>query len=236
MPQNQEVRLPAVVADRLLEIADYQRPYAWERKQLEDLWEDIDLMGSGGTHYAGTLVLRAVTVAGGHIQESMGDDGTLLQHYEVVDGQQRLITCFILLDRVRRRLLTLGGAGIETAGAMARRIQENYGTVSVDKAQVPKLRLGSGLNGYWMSVILGEDAYVGPPLVAGQERLKEAAAFFDAKLDTLTANGRSRRAVRPAQRATETRHGPGWGSWYTRCVPPLRLASYSKRSTSAGAR
>ena len=55
MPSTQEVRLPAVINERLLEVPDYQRPYAWRRKQLEDLWEDLDLLGPKGSHYAGTL-------------------------------------------------------------------------------------------------------------------------------------------------------------------------------------
>ncbi len=83
MPQNQEVRLPAVVRDRLLVIADYQRPYAWELKQLNDLWEDLDLLGPNRTHYAGTLVLRPLRLDGdpnGPIKESLSDDGTTLQH------------------------------------------------------------------------------------------------------------------------------------------------------------
>ncbi len=183
MPQNQEVRLPNVVGQRLLEIADYQRPYAWEKKQLGDLWEDLDLMGANGTHYAGTIVLLPVRPAGGGVvRESMGDDGTSLQHCEVVDGQQRLITCFVLLDRVRRRLLDLERSGVELAGAVARKIRDTYGVVSVGNAQVPKLRLGSGLNDYWLDVVLGDQAHVGPPLVAAQKRLKQAAAFFDDQL------------------------------------------------------
>ncbi len=44
MPSTQEVRLQQVVSDRLLIIPDYQRPYAWRGKQLEDLWEDLDLL------------------------------------------------------------------------------------------------------------------------------------------------------------------------------------------------
>lgn len=129
--------------------ADYQRPYAWERKQLDDLWEDLDLLGPIGTHFAGTLVLRTVMLPGGTINESMSDDGTSLQHCEVVNGQQRLTTCFVLLDRVRRRLLGLEQEGLDVAGMVARKIRDTYGLVSVENAFVPKLRLGSGLNDYW---------------------------------------------------------------------------------------
>src|ERR1700676_819596 len=63
VPNTQEVHLPAVVNERLLEVPDYQRPYAWRKKQLEDLWEDLDLLGPRGGHYAGTLMLHDITLA-----------------------------------------------------------------------------------------------------------------------------------------------------------------------------
>ena len=53
----------------------------------------------------------------------------------------------------------------------------------VDHALIPRLKLGSDLNTYWVDVSLGNDTFVGPALIAGQERLREAADFFDAKID-----------------------------------------------------
>ena len=185
MPSTQEVRLPAVINERLLEVPDYQRPYAWRRKQLEDLWEDLDLLGPKGSHYAGTLVLRDIALTDGTVKSSIGDDGATLRHSEVVDGQQRLTTCLLLLDRVRRRLELLDDKGVEDAGNVARRIRDTYGMVSVDHALVPRLKLGSDLNTYWVDVSLGNDIFVGPDLIAGQERLREAADFFDAKINEL---------------------------------------------------
>lgn len=52
--------LTTVLSEKLLQIADYQRPYAWEDKQLGDLWDDLDLLGTE-SHYAGTLVLQRTT-------------------------------------------------------------------------------------------------------------------------------------------------------------------------------
>lgn len=186
MPQNQEVRLPAIVGDRLLEIPDYQRPYAWQHKQLADLWEDIDLLGQSGTHYAGTLVLRDIPRPDGSAETSMDDDGTTLRHCEVVDGQQRLTTCLLLLDRIRRRLEGLEADGLEDAGKVARGISRRYGMVSIDNAPVPRLRLGSELNTYWVSVVLTGEEWVGAPLIGGQRRLREALEFFDIRLDGLS--------------------------------------------------
>ncbi|MEO7261791.1 MAG: DUF262 domain-containing HNH endonuclease family protein [Jatrophihabitantaceae bacterium] len=182
MPSTQEVRLPAVISERLLEVPDYQRPYAWRRKQLNDLWEDLDLLGPSGSHYAGTLVLRDITV-NGQPKSSLADDGSELRHCEVVDGQQRLITCVLLLDRIRRRLDTLADRAVENAAEMSSRIRSSYGLVSIDHAKVPRLRLAADLNEYWVDTALGDQHYVGPHLIAGQERLRDAARFFDDKLD-----------------------------------------------------
>lgn len=185
MASTQEVRLPAVITERLLEVPDYQRPYAWRKKHLDDLWEDLDLLGSNGSHYAGTLVLRGVLLSDGSAKTSIADDGATLRHFEVVDGQQRLTTCLLLLDRVRRRLEILAGQGVEYAAEVAARIRTTYGLVSVDHAQTPRLRLGADLNPYWLDVSLGKQHFVGAALIAGQARLRDAAAFFDDKLAAL---------------------------------------------------
>lgn len=181
MPSTQEVRLPAIVSERLLEIPDYQRPYAWRRKQLTDLWEDLDLLGPTRSHYAGTLVLRDLTVKG-EAQTDLADDGSELRHCEVVDGQQRLTTCMLLLDRIRRRLDGLAQRGVENAAEMSSRIRSGYGLVTIDKAKVPRLRLGADLNDYWVNICLGDQIYVGPHLIGGQKRLRDAAQFFDERL------------------------------------------------------
>lgn len=187
MASTQEVSLPQVVNDRLLEIPDYQRPYAWGKKQLDDLWEDLDLLGPKGKHYAGTLVLRDIPLpGGGQPRTSLADDGATLRHCEVVDGQQRLTTCLLLLDRVRRRLEVLDAEeGVENAAGVARRIREIYGMVSVGNAQQPRLRLGKDLNTYWVDNVLGADDYAGPALITGQAHLRDAAAYFDGRLDAL---------------------------------------------------
>jgi hypothetical protein len=187
MPAQQETTLAAVVADRLFEVPDYQRPYAWERKQLADLWEDLDLMGFKGQHYFGTLVLRDIRDAKGDLQTSLDEAGSTLRHCEVVDGQQRLTTCAILLDRVRRRLQRLAAMGVDGAAAVGDNLRRTYGVVMIDNAAVPRLKLGSDLGSYWVNVILGDEVFAGGSLLGGQERLAQAVMFFDQKLEGLAA-------------------------------------------------
>lgn len=66
------------------EIPLYQRPYAWGERHIEQLIEDIDDLSDEGdqSYYLGSLVVWRKT------------DGS----YEVIDGQQRLTTLFILLS------------------------------------------------------------------------------------------------------------------------------------------
>lgn len=59
----------------------YQRDYAWEEKQIIQLIEDIDDVNLGENYYIGSLIVAC-------------HDGL----YEVVDGQQRLTTLFLLLS------------------------------------------------------------------------------------------------------------------------------------------
>jgi len=60
----------------------YQRPFAWEDKELIQLIEDIsDNCIDGAKYYIGSLVVAARD-----------------QYYEVIDGQQRLTSLFLLLS------------------------------------------------------------------------------------------------------------------------------------------
>jgi len=179
-PKNLGLNLTEVIDGRLFTIADYQRPFSWGEKQLGDLWEDLDLMGSAGSHYAGTLVLRSVA-------DSEGDRSEL-QTFEVIDGQQRLTTCFLILDRVRRRLESLGALGQTEAVMLATEIRDNFGFVTVDFAPQPRIQLGKGLNEYWTKTVLNDAPFHQGALIAGQRRLSEAVGFVEERLDRLAAD------------------------------------------------
>jgi len=68
--------------DKLFQIPLYQRAFAWEEKELVQLLEDINdsCVEPNSKYYIGTLVVA--------------DKGSF---YEVVDGQQRLTSLFLLL-------------------------------------------------------------------------------------------------------------------------------------------
>lgn len=83
----QLLTLPNIFSGRFFTIPDYQRGYAWDKKQVDELLKDIDhLMQDGAAlrHYTGTLVLSR-------------PKGAATNAFDVVDGQQRLTTLSIFL-------------------------------------------------------------------------------------------------------------------------------------------
>src|SRR5438046_1841419 len=96
MPSNSVRSVQEVFREFALTIPDYQRGYAWERKQVADFLEDLDLLSEGKAHYTGTLILHP---AGGDslVPEIEDASGTPFRLADVVDGQQRLTTIVILL-------------------------------------------------------------------------------------------------------------------------------------------
>ena len=69
-------------------VPKFQRDYSWETEQLEDLWDDINLMGDDDYHYMGYLVIQ----------------GTEKNTFKIIDGQQRLTTFSLLVLAASKRL------------------------------------------------------------------------------------------------------------------------------------
>lgn len=75
------------------QIPPYQRPYAWEAEQIDDLWDDLTSTLAEG-HFLGTIVLH-----------DAADDRP-----QIIDGQQRIITLMLLLGLIRDEYNRLGSA------------------------------------------------------------------------------------------------------------------------------
>ena len=167
--------LESILRGKLIEVADYQRPYAWETKQCRDLWDDIDLAGQGD-HYTGTLVLQRTEA-----EPVRTDDGEALDIFEVVDGQQRLTTGIILLDRIRRRLETVEGE--PAALAAAAKLTDLLWT-TVDGIARPRLRVPEHARDVFEQEVLGNVPHHGS-ITVGEQRLIAAARFFDERIAEL---------------------------------------------------
>jgi hypothetical protein len=79
------------------QVPRFQRDYAWDREQWEDLWSDIQTIADEQYHYMGYIVLQ---------RKSHHD-------FEVIDGQQRLITLSLVVLAAMKNIQLLIGKGYE---------------------------------------------------------------------------------------------------------------------------
>jgi len=79
------------------QVPRFQRDYAWSQEQWEDLWADIESVEEEEYHYMGYIVLQ---------RKSQHD-------FEVVDGQQRLITLSLVALAAIKNIQNLIDTNIE---------------------------------------------------------------------------------------------------------------------------
>ena len=94
MQKTEKADLNSVFNNRLL-IPDYQRAYSWKTKQVRQFFEDLEYAVTNNFeestekyHYFGTVVFEDK-------QRKYTNGGYSVKEYDIVDGQQRLITVSI---------------------------------------------------------------------------------------------------------------------------------------------
>ena len=96
--------LSEIFTNKIFKVPDFQRGYSWESGQLEDLWEDLQILKPDKTHYTGMITVKPVDVAKVGNKEKWENDSWLLQKgykaYYVIDGQQRLTSIIILIHEI----------------------------------------------------------------------------------------------------------------------------------------
>lgn len=107
-----------------LRIPDYQRPYKWTRKNISDLLDDIDTAITDKERFNGDFQYRVGTVILHHTSDENGK-----QIYNIVDGQQRIISLsiikYVLDTSFPNQILSAEFSNKETFI----RIQENYALI-----------------------------------------------------------------------------------------------------------
>jgi hypothetical protein len=124
----------ALVRNRLA-VPLHQRDYAWEDKQVEDLFHDLaNAIDDGkGSYFLGTISLTKT------------DDDV----YQVVDGQQRLATTTILLAAIRDYLLALNDTTRVTA------VENFLFTIVIETSDtVPRLSLNVDDNEFFIRRVI----------------------------------------------------------------------------------
>ena len=155
-------------SDRIFEIPIYQRGYAWEEENLRELWDDLYYLGAR-EHYFGTILLKKTdkrTEAGLKI----------FDHFEVIDGQQRLTTTIILLRELIYQIKKLGNEGMTN---QASKLEEDY----IGCPPHYKLTIGGDDKFFFRDSILAETSATTTPQTSAQERLRNCQAFFRDQFD-----------------------------------------------------
>ncbi len=163
---NNVFSLQETFAGKILHVPDYQRGYAWERRQWDELLDDLEFLASGKEHYTGSLVLHKQ-------EEAVRDEGGQKHEvFHIVDGQQRLTTTVLLLDAIRTAL-----SKFQTK--LATGVSTSYIRFSdINGQDAFKIRLNTDCHDYFTHNVLGDKLGPQGPEIASHERLRDARQYF----------------------------------------------------------
>ena len=86
--KSQTEKIGSIFNGNRFVIPSYQRKYSWTDTERIDLWQDIEeSIKDNMNHFIGTLSFK----------ENQAEGLTTDKVYEIIDGQQRITTLFILL-------------------------------------------------------------------------------------------------------------------------------------------
>lgn len=151
--------LGSIYNDTYFIIPDYQRDYAWEKSNVEDLLDDLAFIHNENfgendrdvTHYFGTIVL----------EERGTVDPTEFEEYDVyaiVDGQQRLATVCIMISSIideMDRILNKTGVSTEMKEKVVE-TKNNLESEYLNYKDQPKLQLRGLAQDVFDHTILGD--------------------------------------------------------------------------------
>lgn len=163
-----------IFSERLLLIPDYQRGYAWDRGNLLEFTDDLELLPPDRSHYTGTIILDLT-----QSERRRDAEGGSYEVVDVVDGQQRLTTIVLFLNAIRREMGSLDGLDVLAGGIKKRYVA----TVGRDHQPMYKLTLNQDTNRYWTQFVLGDEPALELAGIRSEQRLAEADVYFKAYLE-----------------------------------------------------
>jgi len=152
-----------LAGNQVFDIPVYQRGYAWERRNLEDLWEDLYYLDPTKKHYFGTILLKD---SGETAKAALA----VFKRFDVIDGQQRLTTVLILLREILSELKEVSAEDLQ--GELDA-LERNYLKVG----GLYKLNPMGDDGGFFHQVIIEGIAFE-DTTTQSQRRLMEARDFF----------------------------------------------------------
>ena len=170
--------LADVFSRRMFRVPDYQRGYAWEIEQREDLLqdlEDLELLPDGKQHYTGTLILASPTDGAA---ATIIDKGRTEHHFlDIVDGQQRIATLILLLEAIHREVEHL------SLSNWADSARDYLMIVDANDQSMLRLTLNADCHDYFEGLLLRKKD-VGGPRIRSHKLLKEAREQFAEYMDS----------------------------------------------------
>ena len=158
-----------IVGNQIFDIPVYQRSYSWERKNLEDLWEDLYFLEQSKKHYFGTVLLKD---SGKTAQTALAN----LKRFDVIDGQQRLTTVLILLREIISQLKAVSDGALRgEVEALEKNYLKDGGHYKLNPL---------GIDGqFFHHVVIDDNEFLsGDTNTPSQRRIAEAKGFFRDRL------------------------------------------------------
>ena len=151
-----------LIKESHLKVPIYQRPFAWEEKQIEELLNDIKESINEEEYFLGTIVLTK-------IQE--------LNRLEIVDGQQRISTIAIFFAALKMNL---------SDEKSSNKIQEDYlSEYDIREGEnIPKLELNQQDNNFFREYIINRNTEY-PDKIESHRRIKRAFDVSENFIDKL---------------------------------------------------
>ncbi|MBL4854081.1 MAG: DUF262 domain-containing protein [Robiginitomaculum sp.] len=172
--ENQSFR--KVMANGLqYHVPRFQRDYAWNAEQWEDLWDDLEATDIGDQHYMGYLVFQS-------------DNEKI---FSVIDGQQRLTTVSLIIIAALYKLNALIEADQEKEKNEQRldQFRNNFigFTDTVTLVTKPKLTLNRNNNTYYKNYICSLEQLPQRNITASERLLGRAVEYFQKRIDEKVA-------------------------------------------------
>jgi hypothetical protein len=148
--------LSSVFSQSYFAIPDYQRDYAWEQKNVEDLLDDVEFVYRQNDeeektdHYFGTLVLEGR----GSVEPTDFEDYDV---YGIVDGQQRLATIAIVISAIIDEMSKIESSE-EVSDDISNTINERKNDIRdkyIKYKDIERIRLGGLAEDAYDRVVLG---------------------------------------------------------------------------------
>lgn len=152
------------IKDNILRVPVYQRSFAWEISNIQDLFEDIK-NSYPEDYFIGTIVVN-----------SKGD------YFEIVDGQQRLATISLFFSAVRNFLFR------ENIKDNAKALENDFLQKRSYRGEVEqKLKLNNVDNNFYLKWILNNNNNI-KPSKESHERILKSYKFIDDFVDNWFKN------------------------------------------------